>query len=124
MNAEEIRKYVTDGIDSCCDFVISTVSDLDEEVCKVRIADAEELPLLVNVKSPSAQELLKANLSDVKVSNFEPFLDVMQDNAFDMEDYRNVGTNDGMLTVFADWADSLGMVEEAIRARSAVYSFD
>lgn len=124
MTKENIRKKIIDEIDSCCDFVISTVGDLDEEVCKVLTSEGEELPLLVNVKSPAAQELLRSNMSDVKVSNFQPFLDVMQDNAFDMEDYRNIGVNDGMLTILAEWADSMGMVDDAARARSAVYSYD
>lgn len=124
MTKENIRKKIIDEIDSCCDFVISTVGDLDEEVCKVLTSEGEELPLLVNVKSPAAQELLRSNMSDVKVSNFQPFLDIMQDNAFDMEDYRNIGVNDGMLTILAEWADSMGMVDDAARARSAVYSYD
>ena len=124
MDENDIRKKIIDEIDSCCDFVISTVGDLDEEVCKVLISEGEELPLLVNVKSPAAQALLKANLSDMKISNLQPFMDIMQDNAFDMEDYRNIGVNDGMLTILAEWADSLGMVDDAARARSAIYSYD
>jgi len=121
---EDLKKKIADDVDSYCDFVIQTAADIDDDLGEVIYAEVEDLPKFVNVKSNAAKVFIAAQLSGEKVQDFQPFLDLMFDYVFNMEDYRNVGMNDGALSALADVADLLDMKDVASRARSAIYSLD
>lgn len=124
MDEEAIKKKIEDYVDSYCDYVISTTARINEDVRKVLESDIDDLPLLINMGTPAAQKLLAVRLADEKVQDHQPFTEVMSNHVFNMEDYRNIGVNDGALMAMADMADLFGMEDVARRARFAVYSYE
>ena len=54
----------------------------------------------------------------------DTFLEVLWDSEFNVDDYKHLGENDGMLQEMSSMAHKLGMPEEAKKAYAAVYNMD
>lgn len=66
-----------------------------------------------------------------RLSGEDPFeknlslcMQILWDVEFDMEDYQNIGYNDGQATTLSMMFNALGMKEEATQAMEATYKFD
>lgn len=121
---EDVKKYVIAGIDDCVEYLIGVAADIDREIFVVRAAGIEELPKYINTTSRPAQVLVKSILSSTRIEDLDPFLEVLSDHAFNAQDYKEIGMNDGQLQTFSSLADGLGMKIESQRANSAIYAWD
>lgn len=98
---------------------------LFKEIVEIKDID---LPKHINnyrVDSPG-YHILTCRLSgeDPFEKNLSLCLEILYDESFEMEEYRNIGNNDGRATVLSILFDVLGMEKESIRAIEAVYSVD
>jgi hypothetical protein len=124
MTSEEMKLIVSTGINDGCDYIVQKASSYDREIFVILAAELEELPKFINTVSKPAQLVLQSRLADKQIEDYDPFLEVLFDQAFGPEEYKEIGMNDGSLQTFNTWANALGMKEEAARASSAVYSWD
>ena len=122
-NLDDIRKYLSQQIDDCHEFVILKAVGKNGEVEDVRNASDEELPTYINSQSKAVQAIVKSRLSGKPVE-IGKVLEELYDVEFDHEDYKQIGENDGQLMQIVDLCNGLGMTEESARAYEAVYAID
>jgi hypothetical protein len=121
---EDLKKYITSHIDDCVEWLILQAGEHDREIRVVRACDFEDLPKYLNTSSVPATLIVKSRLEDKRIEDLDSFLEVLFNVEHGVEDYKEIGMNDGQLQTLADLAGKIGMKEEAARATSAIYSWD
>lgn len=102
----------------------------------------KESPLYKEIEAISDRDLPKHindyptgsaghHIISCRLSKEDPFekdlsrcIEILWDVEFDMEDYQNIGYNDGMATTLSILFNALDMKQESTRAMEATYSSD
>jgi len=118
---DDVREYVRNNIKMGREYIIEEASRFDHELYQVLDSSKEQYPLLVNVQSDAAKEVLYALMKGTE-PNLEPMLQVLYHVELDVDDYKDLGRNDGMMSEMSAMATRLGMPEEFKRAYEAIYT--
>lgn len=122
-NLDDVRAWVKREIEDGRDFIICKAKGINGELQDIDEASLDDLPKYINTNLDSSKALLKHRLEGTPL-NLEPLLQLMYDTAFDEEEYKQIGDNDGSLVTLASLANKLGMTDQAELAMEAVYSYD
>ena len=115
MNEKKLLKWAEENLEGCKDFLITFAKEEEtsplEEVLKIPF---NKLPLHINEKDDFKRELVLARLRKEDILN-DPkvILHILYNTEFSLEEYRAVGTNDGMLYVLEHIFKELGNKKRA-----------
>jgi hypothetical protein len=87
-----------------------------------------DLPLHINDYDPETPQhfIISCRLSgeDPIEKNLSKCIELLYDQEFSYEDYKNIGYNDGQASAVCRVFEALGMNEDAKQAIDATYNFD
>lgn len=100
MDTEALLKDTLDRLEGCKDFLVELAINYETDLKKVLDIPFDQLPMHIEDKNDLKREMVLARLrkEDLK-ENSKFVLQSLWDAEFDSDDYKNIGYNDGVLSV-------------------------
>jgi hypothetical protein len=120
---DTLLRDAIERLEGCKEFLINLALNYETDIKKVLDIPFDELPMHVNEKTDHIREMVLARLRKedlIKDSKF--VLQSLWDAEFDSDDYKNIGWNDGSLSVLGLIFKHLGDKKHADEAFEWTYS--
>jgi hypothetical protein len=125
---ESIKKLALEMLETAKEFIQEQAKGHSESALKEVLAfDKETLPTYINKYNTMKLniKIAKAILNGEDVTKNPDFvMQSLYDCAFDVDDYKAIGVNDGILLTLSQIFNKLGMHKKALEAISWGYSID
>jgi hypothetical protein len=123
MSVESLLEQANFGLQDCIEFLIELSINKKSSLKEVLDMPFNELPKHINDSNDIKKEMVLARLrkEDIK-KNYNFVCQSLWNTEFDMDEYRQLGDNDGRLSVIAMIFRELGHEEQEKEALNWVYS--
>jgi len=125
MNKELVLHQLREVLDNCEDFLRRQAHTRNQSFLRILACCKENLPaMLLDILTDKEIVLIEARLKGINIDTPQYHIQALWDVAFDYEDYKAIGYNDGQLSIVSLIASTLGDKELSERASNAMYNQD
>jgi hypothetical protein len=123
MGLKELKKDALIRLNDCRDFLIQIVKDRTTELQEVLAIPFDDLPQHINECDDLKREMVLARLRKEDITKSINFvIQSLSNTEFSYEDYRDIGRNDGELSVLSMIFKHLGDTPNELEALNWMYT--